>query len=146
MRRFLASAWFPLLAALILAGGSAGAYVLLAPAGENVGNTQVAEAFRIAGWAAGPIAGFLALLSAGVLNLIRRVLRLRRTAVLHPVVALASVAPWLILSWQITGEPPYTPVARAAIEFVARPLLWGSFSACAAILLLSLALLIPVKK
>jgi hypothetical protein len=146
MRRFLGSAWFPFLASIILAGVTVVAYALLKPTGEDVGNEQVVQAFRIAGWAAGPVAGLLSLLLMLILNGIRRLLRLRSVGLLHPVVVLLGVLPWLLFSWQLTGEPPFTAFARAAIPFVGRPMLWGALAACAFTLLLSLPLLLPAKR
>lgn len=146
MRRFLASGWFPFLAALALAGATAGAYRWMAPDPSAIGHSEIAKVAEIAGWAVGPVAGLLSWILAGVLNLIRRIVRLRKAAFLHPLVVLASIAPWVAFAWQITGENRYTPVARAAIDFAGRPLLLGSLVTCLAVIVLSLPLLFPAKK
>lgn len=146
MRRFLASGWYPFLTALVLGGVTASAYALLKPDGADVGNSQIVEIFTIAGWAAGPVVALLSLILAGILNLIRRIVRLRQAAVLHPVTVLLSVMPWLVFSWQLTDEPRFTAFARAAIDFVGRPMLWGSLAASLFALLLALPLLLPARR
>lgn len=146
MRRFLASAWFPLLTAVLLGGVTCAALAALRPDAALIGNEQIARVVRIAAWGIGPAAALLSLILAGVLNLLRRIVRLRRVAVLHPVVALLSVAPWLALSWQLTDEPRYTAIARAVIDFAARPLLWGALAATLFIMLCSLPLCFPARK
>lgn len=140
MRRFLSSAWFPFFIALVMAGVTVAAYAALKPTGEDVTNHQVLQAFKIAAWAVGPVMGLLSLLLMGLLNLIRRMLRLRKVALLHPAVVLVGVLPWFIFGWSLTGEPRYTTFARAAIEFVGRPMLWGALVA----LLLTIVLSIPL--
>jgi hypothetical protein len=146
MRRFLASAWFPLLISLTLAGITAAAFALLAPTGADVGNSEIVKWTGIAAWAAGPILGLLTFLLIGILNLIRRIVRLRKVAALHPVVVLAGVLPWLIFAWEVTGEPRFTPIARAVIDFIARPMLWGSLCAALLTIFLSIPLLFPAKR
>jgi hypothetical protein len=136
MRRFLASTWFPLLICVILAGVTVAAYAGLKPTGEDIGNSEIQRIALIAGWAIGPIAGLLSYFLAGILNTIRRIIRLRRKAILHPIVVLLSITPWLIFGWQVTSEPRYTPIARAVIDFAARELLWGSLIAFLVTLLL----------
>lgn len=139
MRRFLASTWFPFLVCLVLAGMTAAAYVLLQPTGDDIGNSQIQRIALIAGWVVGPVAGLLSYVLVGILNTLRRLFRLRRNAILHPIVVLVSITPWLLFGWQVTGEPRYTPIARAVIDFAARELLWGSLIA----FLLTLILCVP---
>jgi hypothetical protein len=146
MRRFLASAWFPFLLCIVLGGMTVAAYAILKPTGEDVGNSQVVAAFKIAGWAAGPVIALLSLILIFVLNGLRRLLRIRKVSLLHPVIAILGIAPWLIFAWTVTGEPRFTPFARAAIDFVARPMLWGSLVACLLAILLSLPLLFSQKQ
>lgn len=146
MRRFLASAWFPFFISLVFAGVTVAAYAVLQPNGEDIGNSELQRIATIAGWAIGPVAGLLSLIVAGILNVIRRIVRLRKVRLLHPLVVLLSVGPWLVLSWQLTEEPRYTPIARAVIDFAARELLWGSLIACALTLILSIPLLFPTQK
>jgi|GEM_PF-3400719 len=146
MRRFLASAWFPFLAAVVLAGVSVAAYAVLQPTGEDIGNSDIQKYAKIGGWAVGPLFGLLSLLIASILNLIRRIVRIRKVSLLHPVVVLLSVGTWLVFSWQLTDEPRFTPIARAVIDFLARPLLWGSLAAVVLTILLSIPLLFPSKK
>ncbi len=146
MRRFLATAWFPFLICLVLAAVTAAAYAGLHPTGEDIGNSELERISTLAAWGIGPIAGLLSLILAGILNLIRRLVRARKIAFLHPVVVLVSVGPWMIFSWQLTGEPRYTPIARAVIDFAARELLWGSLVAVLLTIILSIPLLFPAKK
>ena len=80
MRRFLASAWYPFLTAVILAGVTVAAFAMLSPTGEDVGNGNVVSAFKIVGWAIGPVMGVLALLKMIILNGIRRIVKLRKVA------------------------------------------------------------------
>lgn len=133
--------------ALVLAGATAGAFAVLKPTGADVDNASILSAFRIAGWAAGPVAGVLALVLMLLLNGIRRLVRLRSVGVLHPVVVLAGLAPWAVFGWQLVyREPRYTAFGRAAIDFVGAPLWWGSVIAIACTLFLSLPLLFPVRQ
>lgn len=129
MRRFLASGWFPIVTALLLAAATAGAYAWMKPTGADIGNAEIIKYAAIAGWAVGPVIGLLTLIVAGILNLLRRIVRLRRVGVLHPVVVLIPVGFWLVLSWELAGEPRFTPIAKAVIDFAARPLIVGSFAA-----------------
>ncbi len=146
MRRFLSSAWFALLMCLVLAGVTVAAYAVLQPTGEDVGNSQVVTAFQIAGWAAGPVIGLLSFIVICILNLIRRIVRLRKKGLLHPVTVLIGIVPWLVFSWVVMDEPRFTPFARAAIDFVGRPMLWGSLTATLLTILLSIPLLFSSSK
>ena len=146
MRRFLGSAWFALLVSLVLAGVTLAAYAVLKPTGEDVGNSQIVQAFTYAGWAAGPVIALLSFLLIAIVNLLRRMFRLRKIALLHPVTVLVGILPWFIFAWIVTDEPPFTPFARAAIEFVARPMLWGALVAIIFTLVCSLPLLFSKKK
>lgn len=146
MRCFLGSAWFPFLAALVLAGATAGGVAWLKPDPSIIGQSEIAKYAGYAAWAVGPVFGLVTLIVAGILNVIRRIVRARRVNWLHPIIVLLSIAPALVFAWQITGENPYTPVARAAIEFGGRPLLLGSLVACAFTIIASLPLLFPSKK
>lgn len=146
MRRFLASAWFPFAICLVFAAVTAAAYAGLQPSGDDIGNSEIQRIARIAAWGIGPLAGGLSMLLAAILNLLRRLVRLRKIELLHPLVVLLSIGPWLILSWILTDEPRYTPIARAVIDFAARELLWGSLIACLLTILLSIPLFFPAKK
>ena len=146
MRRFLASAWFPLLTALLLAAVPAAAVALLQPTGDDVGNFELVKWMKIAGWAAGPVMGLLSLILMMILNGIRRIVRLRRVALIHPLVVLCGTVPWLVFGWVLLDEPPFTAFARAMLEFIARPMLWGGLVATLFVLLCCLPLLIPQKK
>ena len=138
MRRFLASGWFPLLLCLVMAGTALGAYAVLKPTGADINQSQILEAMKIAGWVTGPAIGLFSLILIGILNVVRRMVRLRHSAILHPIVVLLGILPWLILGWQLTGEPPFTPLARGVVPFIARPMLWGAMVATLLTILLSL--------
>lgn len=146
MRRFLASAGFPFLLCLVLAGASCAAYALQHPTGEDIGNGQILEAMRIAGWAVGPLVAVLSLIAILLLNGIRRMVKLRRVGLLHPVVPLLVFIPWLIFAWQLAGEPPFTPIARGVVAFVARPLLWGTLAATVFTLVCAIPLVVPAGR
>ena len=147
MRRFLASAWYPLLVSVVLAGASLAAHALLPTLDSGTTNDQLLKVFAIAGWATGLVAGVLAFLTMMILNGLRRVFRLRKVAILHPVVVLLGIAPWCIWSWQLLFlEPRYTPFARLAIDVIGRPMFVGAFAACTLALLLALGLLLPARK
>ncbi len=146
MRRFLASAAFPFLACVVLAGATAGAFFLLAPTGEWIGNGEIQRLIPYAGWATGPVIAVFSFAGITILNGVRWIIRLRRVRLLHPVVILAGLAPWLVMGWQLAGEPPYTPIARGVIDFVGRPMLWGSVIAMLFVVVLSAPLLFPAKK
>ena len=131
MRRFLSSAWFPLLACIVFACATVVAFVILKPTGSDVANDAVLRAFKIAGWVAGPVMGLLSFLLIGILNLVRRLLRIRSVGIFHSIVIILGLAPWLIFGWELTTvEPRYTDFARAAIDFVGAPMLYGSLVAC----------------
>lgn len=147
MRRFLSSAWFPFSAALVLAAGCAVMFAVLKPTGADIGNEQILKAFRIAGWAAGPVIALLAFLTMLILNGIRRIIRLRSVVLLHPVIVLLGLAPWVVFGYQLTFvEPRFTAFGRAAIDFVGVPLWWGSLVAVSFTVLVSLPLLVPQNK
>lgn len=147
MRRFLASAWFPVVTCLVLALGTVGAYMLvLKPTGADIGNSQIQEIAKIAGYAAGPVLALVSLILAFILNGIRRLCRIRTVSWLHPVVVLVVLAPWIVFAWtMVMDEPRYTPIARAVIDFAGKPLFLGSAAALAFVILVSLLALIPVK-
>ena len=145
MRRFLASAWFPFITVLVLAAGTTAAYALLHPTGNDIYNAELLHAFRIAGWASGGVIGFLSFILIGILNIVRRILHVRRIAPLHSIVVFLGIVPWFIFAWQITEEPLFTPFARVAIAFVGRPMLWGSLGAILFVLFFSIPLLIPKR-
>lgn len=136
MRRFLASAWFPIVTALLLAAATVGAYAWMKPTGVDIGNSEIQKYAAIGGWAMGPIIGLITLIVAGILNVLRRIVRARRVGVLHPIVVLIPVGFWLVLGWQLAGESRYTPIARAVIDFGARPMILGSFAAVVFVALL----------
>ncbi len=147
MRRFLGSAWFPFLACILFAAGTVAAYAILKPVADDVSNEQLLRAFRIAGWAAGPVMALLSFIGIGILNGIRRIVRLRNVGILHPVIVLLGIAPWLAFGWELVMvEPRFTPFARAAIDFVGKPMLHGALVGCAFALLGLLLLLFPKKK
>lgn len=146
MKRFLSTAWFPFLMCLVLMGVTVAAYAGLHPTGEGINNNQIIMAFGIAGWAAGPVIGFLSFVVICLLNLIRRIVRLRKTPLLHPITILIGIVPWLVFSWVILDEPRYTDFAEAAIDFVARPMLWGSLVGTLLTIILSIPLFITSKK
>lgn len=144
MRRFLASAWFPFLTALVLAIATVGSLVWLKPTGEDIGNSQILEIVKMAAWGVGPVIGLLSLSLMFILNGIRRLTRLRKVAVLHPVVVLLGLAPFAVFAWQLVmNEPRYTPIARAVIDFAGKEMFLGSAAAILFALILSLGLLIP---
>jgi hypothetical protein len=144
MRKFLASFWFYFLICLVLGGVTAAAVAILKP-GADISNDQLLLAMKIAGWAAGPVIALLSLILIGILNLLRRLMRVRKTAFLHPIVIIVGIVPWFVFAWTLTDEPMYTDFARGAIEFVGRPMLWGSMVAILVTLLFSIPLLFPSK-
>lgn len=146
MRKFLASFWFPFLICLVMGGVTALAMHLLKPAGAEIDNYQLKTAMQIAGWAIGPVIALLSIIDIGILNLIRRIVRLRKVAILHPIVILICIVPWFIFAWILGDEPLYTDFARGVIEFVARPMLWGSLVAILLTVVLSIPVLLPVSK
>ena len=145
MRRFLSSAWFPLLMALVMAGVSCAAFAMLTP-GAGVSHSELVKYMTIAGWAIGPVAALISFLGICLLNLLRRLFTLRRVNLLHPVILLIGFVPWVVFSWVLLDEPRYTEFAVGVMEFVARPLLWGSLSATLLTILFSIPLFIPKKK
>lgn len=147
MRRFLASAWYPLLISLVLAGAAVAAHALLPVLDSGTTNDQLLKVFAIAGWAVGPVMGVLSFLLMLILNGIRRLLKLRAAAIGHPVVVLLGICPWSVWGCQLLFyEPRYTPFARLFIDTVGRPMFVGSAVACLLAVILALGLLIPSGK
>jgi len=146
MRRFLGSGWFPVVIALLMGGVATAAYAVLAPQGADVGNSEMVRVFTIGSWAVGGVMALLSMLLMGVLNLIRRICKIRRVEALHPVVVFAGTFPWFAFAWSLTGEPRFTAFARAMIDFVGRPMLWGSLIATLVVVLCSIPLVLPSKK
>lgn len=146
MRRFLASAWYPFLVCLVLAGTTAGALALLAPTGEDVGNSEIVQWVSIGAWAVGPVFGIVAFLKIGILNLLRRIMRIRKVKWLHPVIVLIGTVSVGFFAWILAGEPPFTPIARAIVEYGARPLLWGALVSSLLAIVLSLPIFFQRRK
>ncbi len=144
MQRFLGSVWFPVLTTLVFALSTVGSFVLLKPTGADIGNSQILEIAKIAGWVVGPIVGILSLVLMLMMNGIRRLTKLRNVAILHPIVVLIGLAPITIFSWQLVmHEPRYTPIARAVIDFAGKEILLGSVAAVLFVFIASLGLLFP---
>jgi len=131
---------------LVMAGVSAAAFAMLAPSGESVGNSEIVKWMNIGAWAVGPVMAIPSIIGIGILNLLRRLFRIRRVEVFHPIVVLIGVVPWFVFAWILSEEPPFTPIARAVVEFLTRPMLWGSLVAILLTILLSIPLLLPKKK
>ncbi|MBP9750478.1 MAG: hypothetical protein KBC95_01380 [Candidatus Peribacteraceae bacterium] len=147
MRRFLASGWFPFVASLALLAGTLGGALWLPALPGNQAAAALGEQsalIQAAAWALGPLIALISFLIMGVLNGVRRLVRIRGVRVLHLLVILAGLAPWLILGWQLVlEEPRYTSLAIVVIDVFARPLLLGSLIATGLTLVLSLGLLLP---
>lgn len=147
MRRFLASAWYPFLIAVVLAAAATAAHALLPVLDSGTTNDQLLKAFAIAGWAIGGVMGLLSLLLMFILNGIRRMLRLRNVAIGHPIVVLLGICPWCVWGCQLLfNEPRYTPFARLFIDTLGRPMFVGSAAACLLTLILALGLFLPNRK
>ena len=146
MRRFLASAWFPCLTALVMIVVGLAMHVWL-PRPLDVTNQDLIKAFDIAGWAVGPVIAVLTLVLTMILNGLRRLLKLRQIGILHPIVMCVAIAPWLIWGWELVMiEPHNTEFASAAIGFVGRPMFLAAFAAlCFTVLVSLLTLLLPSK-
>lgn len=140
MRRFLASAWFPFLTVLVFAGVSAAAFTLLPP-GEAIANSELDKWMTIAGWAAGGVMALLAFVTMMILNGVRRLMKMRRKSLLHPVVVLLGLLPWMIGGWNLLlNEPRNTAFAKATIDLIGRQMFVGSFAAALFALILSIPL------
>lgn len=146
MRRFLGSLWFSLLLCLVMGGVAVLAYWKIVPDAGYIGNSEMVRVFTVIGWGVGPVIGLLSFILIGIINLVRRIFRLRRIGFMHPVANLLCISPWLVTSWVLLDEPPYTAFARAVMEYVARPMLWGSFVAALCAIVFSLPVLFPQKK
>jgi hypothetical protein len=131
--------------ALVLAGVSCSAFAMLKP-GAGVSNSELVKYMTIAGWAIGPVAALLSFVGICLLNLLRRMFKLRRVNMLHPVILLIGFVPWVVFSWILLDEPRYTEFAVGVMEFVARPLLWGSLIATLLTIIFSIPLFFPKKK
>jgi hypothetical protein len=146
MNHFLSSPWFGFIAALILAIITTATYALMPPTGLDISNGRMIHIFQLVGWGSGALIGVIVLITIGILNLLRRLVKIRKVSWLHPIIILLALMPWLIFSWELTGEPRYTNIARAVIDFIARPLLWGTLVAIGFTILTSILGLIFSKK
>lgn len=151
MRRFLASAWFPVIACLTLLLGTLGATLWLPPMPGNeaisAGGPEMEKVVTIGTWVLGPVAALVSFCIIAVFNGIRRLLRVRQVGLLHPIVIVVGLGPWLAAGWQLVMvEPRFTPAALVIIDVFGRPLLVGSLLAAALTLILSLGLLLPTKR
>ena len=147
MRRFLASAWFPFVTAILLAAATAGAYVWIKPSPDAIGNYEIARIAKIAAWGIGPLIGLLSLILAGILNLLRRLFRIRKVNFLHAPIVFFAILPWAIFAWELVMvEPRYTPIARAVIDFAGKEMFLGSVAAVLFTMLMFLVSLIPSRK
>jgi len=146
MSRFASTAKFPLLACVILAGAAVAAFAILQPSGDDIGNSQIQNIAKMAGWGVGPVIALLAFITIGILNVLRRMFRLRKVQALDAPIVLLGILPFLILAWNLTGEPRYTPIARAIIDFAGRPMLWGTFAAALLAIIVWIPSLLPKKK
>lgn len=138
--------WFPVLTCAVAAVATAASFGVLSPSGADIGNDQILRIAKIAGWAVGPVMMIISLLIIGILNLIRRIIRLRKVGGLHAATVIAGIIPWLIAGWNLTAEPRYTPLARAVIDFIARPMLWGAVTSIAFAIIVALSQLLPARK
>jgi hypothetical protein len=129
MEKCIPSLKLPLLILIIFAVVTTGAYFFLAPTGAEITNSEIIRVFKLAGWFSGLAAALISFIIIGLLNLVRRLFDLRTMAALHAPVILLGILPWLIFSWQVTAEPRFTNLGIAIIDFIARPLLWGSLTA-----------------
>lgn len=141
--KFLGSVWWTL---GLLALGSAAAFYYLSPDPNTIGNFTMQRYAPYAGWGVGAVAALVSLFGAGVLHGVRRLLRCPKTRFNSVLILLLVTVPWLVFSWQLLGEPSFTPIARAIIDFAARPLFWGSLLASTWTVLMLLLSLIPTKK
>lgn len=132
----------------MFAGATSGMVAIIDPA--NTSDTNQSEIVKYASmgmWAVGPVLALLSLIVIGILNLIRRLLRIRKVAWLHPVIVIVGLLPWLLFGWELTmNEPRYTPIARAVIDFAGREMFAGAFVAIVCALVLALPLLFFKKK
>lgn len=126
MRKFVSSFWFSFFIAVLLSAAIAGSYWYLAPTGDNIGNYEILKAGKIAGWAIGPVLGLLFLVVLGILSLLKWCFRVHKIYSIRVLTILLALTPVVWLGWMLTGEDPYTPIARMVIDFVARPILLGS--------------------
>ena len=145
-KSFPASLTFGFLMCLVLGGVAAGAFAVLKPDGTGIDNSQLLMGMKIAGWAIGPVAALLSFIAICILNLLRRMIHMRNVAWGHPVVILIGTGFWLIVSWRLLDEPRYTQLAVGVMDFIARPLLWGSLIATLFTVLLSIPLFLGKKK
>ena len=147
MRRFLASAWFPFLTAVVLAACTVGGLLWIKVNPADIGNYDAENIIKYAQWGVGPLVGLLSWILGGILNLLRRLFRIRKVFWLHPIVALVSIAPWIAFSWQMTmNEPRFTLVAKMIIDFAGRPIFLGCTGAILFIVIVTLLSLLSRKK
>lgn len=146
MKQFIASKAYSLLTFLVFAGVTTLAFFLLKPAGADISNSEIIRVFSLAGWFTGLATALLSLVLFGILKLLNRLFGLGKNLLTRVLILLLSLLPWLVMSWQILGEPRYTNIGKAIIDFVARPMLWGSLSAMLFALILGLSALLSPKK
>ncbi len=146
MRAFIASKKFAFITFLILAVGTTAAFAMLQPTGADITNSDIVRYFKLAGWFTGIATALISALILVILTAIGKVLKICRFDIVHGLGAIASLLPWLIMSWQITAEPRYTNIGIAIIDFIARPMLWGSLLATLFALVFTLLTIFTKRK
>lgn len=147
MRAFVASKKFSALTFLLLAAVATASYFFLKPTGADISNSEIIRIFTLIGWFTGLAITVLSLILFGVLKLLQKIFGLSASLMASALVLLLSILPWLIFSWVLLGEPRYTNIAKAIIDFIARPMLWGSLAASLFVVIFGLiAILSPQKK
>lgn len=146
MRSFVASKKFAFITFLILVIGTTVAFALLQPTGADISNDEIVRYFSLAGWFTGLATALISALLLLIFTAIGKLLKICRFDIVHGIGAILSLLPWLIMSWQITAEPRYTNIGIAIIDFIARPMLWGSLLATLFALAFTLLTLFPKPK
>lgn len=141
--KFLSSTTFVL---FLLSAGSAAAFWYLNPEVLTIQNYEMQKYAPYAGWGIGVVAAAISFIFIIIFNGLRRLLKLSKKVFWKRLIIFLCVIPWLIFSWNLLGEPRFTPIARAVIDFAARPLFWGSLLTSIWALLGVMSSFIPSKK
>lgn len=102
MMNIFRSSWFAL---LLLAGGSAAAFYGLSPNVNIIDQYEMQKYAPYAGWAIGAVAAVISGVGILLLSGILRLFKMPKKPFIQSFIILITVAPWLVFSWQLPGEP-----------------------------------------
>lgn len=123
------SALWPLLSWILFSLIFFGVYAYLAPSAKDIANEKVLEIFGSYSKFVGIAFGFLSMLGAYILFLIKKLVFKKKFAFINPLILAAVYLPWFLFARQLVYfENRYTDIARGVITYVGEPLWYSSIA------------------